>query len=212
MPLEIFSIPSLLFALVCYIYGSIPFAYIFTYVFKQVKLTEKGTGNIGVANAFGVGGLKAGFLTVFGEATKAALPIIISHFLYSGELKVALILLTASILGISYSVFLKGRGGQGGTILLWGLLLLSPYTFLAFMAVFVVFFFILRNRYYTSIIGHVMLPLEIFLIEGDLAFVVFGAVMAVFYSVRYKPQASDYNFYKQRMRFLRFLDRKLREK
>jgi len=212
MSLEILSISTLLLALVCYVYGSIPFAYIFTYIFKKVKLTEKGTGNIGVANAFGSGGLKAGFLTVVGEATKAASPIIISHFLYNGELIVTLILLTATILGTSYSIFLRGRGGQGGTILLWSLLILSPYTFLAFMAVFVVFFFILRNRYYTSIIGHAMLPLEIFLIEGDLAFVIFGAVMAVFYSVRYKPQTSDYKFYKQRMRFLRFLDRKLGEK
>ena len=52
---------TLLFAFTCYLYGSIPFALIFTRLFKKQDVSRKGTGNIGVANAFGVGGLRPGF-------------------------------------------------------------------------------------------------------------------------------------------------------
>ncbi|UCE98047.1 MAG: glycerol-3-phosphate acyltransferase, partial [Dehalococcoidia bacterium] len=210
--MEVFEFYTIFIALICFIYGSVPFAYIFTYLFQKVRLTQKGTGNIGVANAFGVGGLRVGFLTVIGEATKAALPVYLSFYLYSNDLRAAVIFLSASILGTSYSIFLKGKGSQGGTVFLWGLLFLSPYTFLLFIGMFLPVYLLLRKRHITSIVAHALLPLEIYLIEGDLSLVIFGALAALFYSLRYKPQASDYAYYNKDMRLLRFTKKIMREK
>jgi len=212
MNLEVFEFYTIFITFICYIYGSIPFAYVFTYLFQKVRLSEKGTGNIGVANAFGVGGLRAGFLTVIGEATKAALPIYLSFYFYSSDPRASIIFLSASILGTSYSVFLGGRGSQGGTVFLWGLLFLSPFTFLLFMGMFLPTFLLLRRRYITSIVAHALLPLEIYLVEGDVSLVIFGALAALFYSLRYKPQASDYAYYNKDMRLLRFTKKIIKEK
>ena len=54
-----------------YLYGSIPFGYIATYIIKGKKLTEEGTGNVGVTNTFKVGGTGAGIVTILGEISKA---------------------------------------------------------------------------------------------------------------------------------------------
>ena len=212
LPENIWGVQTLLLGLACYLYGSIPFSYLFTYLFRKENLTKKGSGNLGVANAFGVGGLRAGFLTVFGEATKVILPIAFSRFYYGGELVISLIFISASILGTGFSVFLKGKGGQGTTLLLWALLLLSPYTLLLFAAVFAFVFIALRKRYYAILIGYALLPVEIFIVDGNIHFVIFGALASLYYCLRYKPQRSDYAFYSKNMRFLRFIERNFRDK
>jgi glycerol-3-phosphate acyltransferase PlsY len=54
------------FTLVCYLYGGIPFAFVFTYLATRERIYTKGSRNVGVANAFHAGGLVVGFLTVCG--------------------------------------------------------------------------------------------------------------------------------------------------
>lgn len=212
LPDNLLGVQTLLLGLACYLYGSIPFAYLFTYLFNKEKLTEKGTRNIGVANAFGVAGLRAGFLTVTGEATKVILPIAFSRYYYDGALVISLIFISLSILGTGYSIFLKGKGGQGTTILLWTLLLLSPYTFLLYIGVFFLAFIALKKRYYATILGYALLPVEIFVIERNIYFILFGAFAALYYCLRYKPQRSDYAFYSNNMWLLRYIERNFRNK
>lgn len=63
----VFLIVTFFISLFC-MYGSIPFAIISTYVLKREIICERGTRNVGVADAFMVGGLLVGFLTVLGDA------------------------------------------------------------------------------------------------------------------------------------------------
>ena len=69
-----------------YLYGSIPFSLIFTYILTGKRLDTSGTGNIGVANAFGAGGLICGFLSVLADASKGLLPVLIANYIYNGSL------------------------------------------------------------------------------------------------------------------------------
>jgi len=212
LPDNLIEIRTLLFGLICYLFGSIPFAYLFTYLFAREKLSEKGTGNIGIANTFGVAGLKVGFLAVFGEATKVILPITLSRYYYEGSIVISLIFISLSIIGTGYSVFLRGKGGQGTTILLWALLLLSPYIFLLYIGIFSFIFVTLKSRYYATILGYALLPVEIFLIERNIYFILFGVLVALYYCLRYKPQKSDYAFYSENMRLLRYIEHNFMKK
>ena len=178
--------------LACYLYGSIPFAYIFTYLFTRQKITEIGTKNVGVANTFGVAGLKAGLLTVAGEMSKAALALSLAHLLDNDGPALALIFVFAAMLGTAFSIFLKGKGGMGTTILLFTLVWLSPYSFLLFGAFFIVLYLTLKDSFYTSISGYLLLPVALFLIEGKLSFVVFGLAVAALYLSRYRRHRDDY--------------------
>lgn len=212
LPIDFFSWKTIFFLLASYVYGSIPFAFLFTFLFTKKKLNETGTGNIGIANAFGVGGFAPGFLTVAGDASKGILPILVSHFFYDGSLVMSLLFITVGIIGHGYSFFLKGRGGQGGTILLWALLILSPYTLLLYFFITVVLYVLVRRRRLASSLGYAFLPLELLLIEQNVAFIAFGAFAALYYIVRYNPQQSDYAHYKSKMKFLRLFAEKFGEK
>jgi glycerol-3-phosphate acyltransferase PlsY/phosphohistidine swiveling domain-containing protein len=212
IPAGIWGWKTALFVIAFFVYGSIPFTYIFTLLFSRKKLTQTGTGNIGVASAFGTGGLAAGFLAVAGEASKGILPIYVSRLYYDGALVTSLLFITAAIIGYGYSFFLKGRGGQGGTIFLWALLFLSPYTFLAYFFGTILIYPIIRRRRLATAIGFALLPLEIFLITHDLAFMIFGVVMALYYVLRYNPQTSEYRHYQSSMKLLRFFEKILGEK
>lgn len=178
--------------LVCYLYGSIPFAYIFTYLFTRQKITELGTKNVGVANTFGVAGLKAGLLTVAGEMSKAALALSLAQLLDNDTRTLALIFVFAAMLGTALSIFLKGKGGMGTTILLFTLIWLSPYSFLLFRGFIIVLYLALKDSFYTSISGNLLLPVALFLIEGELSFVIFGLAVAILYLSRYRRHRDDY--------------------
>lgn len=199
---EFLNLRTLLFAVSCYVYASVPFAIIFTYLFKKEALSQKGSTNIGVANAFGVGGLRVGFATVATEISKAMLPLSLAHFFYDGELASALVLALATILGAHFSIFLRGKGGRATTILLWLLLILSPFSFLLFGAVFVILIFTTKRQYLTAIVGYALLPLELFLIEGNAPFALFGLLASLIYCVRYDRSKSDVSFYSRAGRFM----------
>ena len=211
LPANFWSLNTALFIVASYVYGSIPYAFLFTYLFTRKKLNITGTGNLGVANAFGVGGLTAGFLTVAGEASKGILPVVVSYIYYDGSLAVSLMLITVGMIGYGFSFFLKGKGGQGGTILLWALLVLSPFTLVSYILVTGVIYFASRRRHLASTLGYVLLPVEILLIEQNLAFVLFGVFMAIYHIARYNPQQSDYGHYKSEMRILRSFEKKFGE-
>jgi hypothetical protein len=59
----------------CYLYGAIPFSYVFTYLASGKRIYEAGSRNIGVANTFVVGGMIAGLLTVCSEISKVVVCI-----------------------------------------------------------------------------------------------------------------------------------------
>jgi len=186
------NLDILLLASIFYFYGSIPFAFIFTYLLKGQVIYRKGTRNVGVANTFMVAGLPAGFLTVAGEVSKAVFPLVVGNLYYSDDLVISLIFIFSAIIGTNFSVFLKGKGGMGSTILLWTLATLSPYSLLLFFAVSIFAFVATKNSYYTSIIAHLLLPAEIFLIERSTPFTIFGLSTAILFLSKYNRSRDDF--------------------
>src|SRR6056297_3023851 len=118
-------------AFLCYIYGSIPFAYIYTYLAKGEKITELGSKNVGVANTFSVAGMLPGVFTVLGEISKGIVPILVSLVFYDYALELSILFVTCSFVGTNFSIFLKFKGGMGFTIFLWSTLILSPLSVVA---------------------------------------------------------------------------------
>lgn len=71
----------LVFALISYLYGSIPFAHIAALFISKKDLRREGSRNVGVTNAFKTAGLLSGSLTVIGEISKALVPILLGKYL-----------------------------------------------------------------------------------------------------------------------------------
>ncbi len=186
------NIEPLFLAPIFYVYGSIPFALVFTYLIKGEVIYEKSTRNVGVANTFMVGGLLAGFLTVAGELSKTVFPLIVTSLFFGGDIVLSLVFVFSTIIGTNFSIFLKGRGGKGTTILIWTLAILSPYSLILVSVISVFAFIVTRYSYYTSIITYLLVPLTLFLVEQSIPFVAFGLSVAILFIFKYNRRRDDF--------------------
>ena len=187
---------ELVFAPIFYLYGSIPFAFIFTYLVKREVIYEKGTTNVGVANAFGVGGLFAGSLTVIGEISKALVPLAISWYFFEFDLTISLIFVFSALLGTNFPIFLKGKGGMGATIAIWTLLILSPYSLLLLAAIFVLFIKTSKDSYLSAILTYALAPLVLFLVERSVTFALFAVATALLFCLKYNRRRDEFAHWK----------------
>ena len=184
-----------IFSIVSYLYGAIPYAYLTTYWFKKKKLTKEGTGNVGVTSAFKVGGYPAGIMTLFGEASKALVPIYLAYHFFSGHLPITLLFVYLSLEGTSFSVFLKGKGGKGSTAAIWSLLILSPYSLLVLLIVFVTIIKISRGNPLIKKIPLFFIPIVLFAVERDLIFTLFGFLTSLLFYLNNYGRKDDFVYY-----------------
>ncbi len=177
----------ILYSLLCYLYGAIPYAYVFTYLFTGKNLSKEGTGTIGVTNTFKVGGYRAGTLTVIGELSKGLLPIYCAHRLFPEHTTITLLLVYCSLIGTSFSIFLKGKGGKASTAAMWALLILSWKSLLILLPLWAVILTISRGNILIKKIPLLLIPIVLFSIERDWSFTIFGILTSVlFYLNRYR--------------------------
>lgn len=185
----------IILSIISYLYGAIPYAYIATYLFKKKKLTKEGTGNIGVTNAYKVGGYPAVTITVFGEISKALIPIYLAHRFFSGNLSITLLFVYLSLVGTSFSVFLKGKGGKGSTAAMWSLLILSPYSLLILLIVWITIIKISRGNLLIKKIPLFFIPIVIFAVERDLIFSLFGLLTSFLFYLNNYGRKDDFIHY-----------------
>jgi len=121
-------------ALVSYLLGSIPFAYIVAKKMTGKNLYQVGTCNVGAMNAYRItGSTKALVIVLSGDLVKAIISILsVSWLGFLGyDSKAGLVTATFFvILGHNYSCFLKFRGGKGLASLMGILLALNWRIFL----------------------------------------------------------------------------------
>ena len=115
---------TLLFVLLAYLIGSIPFSHIFPKI-KGEDVRQKGTRNIGATNALVVAGPIIGALALVGDVGKGFLAIYLAQKYIALPWGVALVGL-AAIVGHDFSLFLRFKGGKGVATTAGALLALSP--------------------------------------------------------------------------------------
>lgn len=188
-------IEIIFFSLLSYLYGALPFAYLATYLIKKKNLGEEGTGNIGVTNAFKVGGTAVGIITVVGEISKAFVPVFIAHRLFQGNLNLTLLLVYCTLIGTSFSIFLKGKGSKATTVGMWSLLILSPYALVTLLLVGGLTLKIAGNNVVIKKIPFLFIPLVIFLFEQNLIFTLFGFLTSVLFFLNSFKRKDDFIHY-----------------
>ena len=182
-------------SMIAYLYGAIPYAYLATYLIRGKRLSEEGTGNIGVTNAFKIGGTAAGLVTVGGEISKALVPIGIGRYFFAGTLSVTLLFVFLALVGTSFSIFLKGKGGKGSTTAWNSLLILSPYSFFILLFLWVAFFKLSKGNLVIKKIPLLLIPPVIFLVERDWAFTLFGLLAGLLLFLNNFWRKDDFAYY-----------------
>ena len=180
------------FALLSYLYGAIPFAYIGTYLTTGKNLGKEGTGNIGVTNAFKVGGMVAVIITILGEISKALLPIYCGYRFFGGNLNITLLFAYCALIGTSFSIFLKGKGGRGSTVALWSLLILSPYSLILLLMLWLPVIKLSRGNLSIKRIPPFFIPIVIFIVERDVFFALFGLLTSFLFTLSSYVKKDDF--------------------
>jgi|WetSurMetagenome_2_1015567.scaffolds.fasta_scaffold25475_2 acyl phosphate:glycerol-3-phosphate acyltransferase len=179
------------FVLAFYIYGAIPFAFIFTYLVKGKEIDKYGSTNVSLSNSFRVGGWAVGILTLVGEISKAVLPLAVSWYFFNYEAAVSAALVFSSILGTFYSPFLRFKGGLGTTIMIWAYAFLAPVGLLVVLALGGVLYLVVRDTYYFTLGIFWIAPVVAFLFGLSPPLVALPLAYAIIYTIRYNRRRDE---------------------
>lgn len=164
-------------AVVAYLIGSFPTAYVIGKHARGIDLSRSGTGNIGAMNAFEVTGSKTiGIAVGIIDILKG----LIVTFLAQYEFGIGLAAAFFAVLGHNYSIFMKFKGGRGLATAAGGLLVVEPLA----VALYLVVYFLLRTirlkLYFSSVSGIAAASIPIFIKFGKVpASLTFAALLLI---------------------------------
>ncbi|MBQ3140497.1 MAG: glycerol-3-phosphate 1-O-acyltransferase PlsY [Clostridia bacterium] len=168
-PAETFTFSPMLIAaglaaaLAAYLLGSICFAIPVGYLFTKKDIRTLGSGNAGMTNVLRNCGYGAAALTLIGDVGKAVAAVFLGQFLFEtisaqNGLYGGYIAGLFVMLGHTYPLYHKFKGGKGVLTAVGMLLTLDPTSFLLGFTVFVVVFVLTRIISISSICAAAALP------------------------------------------------------
>lgn len=138
---------SILFIILSYFIGSIPFGVVLGKLICKKDIREYGSKNIGTTNAIRVLGKKVGYLVFFCDVFKGCFVILLIKLLevtnvWHNPSGIDFFLYGASaILGHSFSVFLNFKGGKAVATSLGVVLILTPIPAISCLIIFAIVFY-----------------------------------------------------------------------
>jgi acyl phosphate:glycerol-3-phosphate acyltransferase len=154
-------------AVLAYIFGSIPFGYIAGSI-AGVDVRQHGSGNIGATNTLRVLGKKYGYAVSIADVLKGfaavRFALWLAHFHPANSYLIGIVAALFVVLGHSFPVWLRFRGGKGVAAAAGACLGLLPLATLIAVAVWIGMFFVFRYVSLASIIAAVTLALSAWLL------------------------------------------------
>jgi acyl-phosphate glycerol 3-phosphate acyltransferase len=152
------TIAAVLAVLAAYLIGSIPFGYLVARAVRGIDIRTVGSGNLGATNVGRILGRPYFFLVLGLDLCKGLLPTLGLPWLVgrlSGEIPVDLPVLVAlaAILGHTFPIYLKFRGGKGVATSLGTVLALDPASCAVAILVFGVVLVASRYMSLASLVG-----------------------------------------------------------
>ena len=130
------NIAFIALVIICaYLIGSFPSGYIAGRVRKGIDIREVGSRNMGAMNVFYKVGFVEGLLVLAVDIGKGAAAVALARWLGVHEI-VQLLAGVAVVMGHSFPVFLKFRGGRGGATCIGVLIFLMPWGIPVYLAIF----------------------------------------------------------------------------
>ncbi|EHJ56224.1 glycerol-3-phosphate acyltransferase [Streptococcus urinalis FB127-CNA-2] len=184
---------TLILIIIAYLLGSIPTGLWIGQKFYHLNLREHGSGNTGTTNTFRILGVKAGILTLVIDILKGTLAVLIPILIgYSTISPIAIGFF--AILGHTFPVFAKFKGGKAVATSAGVLLGFSPLFLFYLLVIFLVTLFLFSMISLSSItvailgiVGVLFFPLFHFIFIGyDWLFTFIVCLMASIILIRHK--------------------------
>ena len=168
-------------ALVSYLFGSIPFGYLFTKILLKKDIRNVGSGNIGATNVLRTGNKSLGYLTLILDIAKAVVPVIYIKFNYPDLVYISAL---CAFLGHLFPIWLKFKGGKGVATFVGILISINIYYALVFGIVWTFTFLISRYSSLSSLFASISIPIYLLIInQSNIIFFIIMFVL-IFYTHR----------------------------
>ena len=173
-----------------YIIGSFPSAYLMGRLRGGIDIRQTGSRNMGAMNVFYKVGFVEGFLVLAVDIGKGAAAVALARFL--GVLEIFQLLAgVAVVLGHSFPIFLKFRGGKGGATCIGVLVFLMPWGIPFYAAIFGLTLLITRFPTLSYSVAFLCFPFVAWFIYHRWEFIVFSLGLMLFPFLRYIPRIKE---------------------
>ena len=174
-----------LYLLLSYLCGAIPFGYIIAKLFKHVDIRTVGSGNTGATNVYRSISKPLGILTLILDLLKGFIPVYCVSFL-SPEFQWLIIPVAfVTIIGHTFTIFLRFKGGKGVATACGAFIAINSLAVLICFLVFVVVLAIFKYVSFASIIAALMLPVSLYLLNALPEIIVFAGMISILVIVRH---------------------------
>ncbi len=169
-----------------YLLGSIPCAYIAARWVKGVDIRQLGGGNVGAVNVMREVGTVVGFAVLLADMAKGAVAVLIALWLGLPWLFVFIVGL-AVVVGHSWPVWLRFKGGMGAATAIGVLFALVPAQTAISFAIMVIVVLVTSNMRLGMGVGLAFFPLIIWLFGGEVSIIVYSIALPLFCSLKSIP-------------------------
>lgn len=173
----------IVFALIAYLLGSIPSALVVGKLAFKTDIREHGSGNLGATNAFRVLGFKAGAVVTLADILKGTLattlPVLLQADVY------VLAIGVFAVLGHTYPVFAKFKGGKAVATSAGIILGVNPLLFLIMVSTFLLSLYLSKYVSLSSMVTGVI-TVVISLFFRDIGLTVLLSLLTAFVFYRHR--------------------------
>lgn len=173
-----------LFSVIAYFLGGIPFGYLVGKLLHHRDIRKEGSGNTGTTNAFRTMGALSGILTLLCDCCKGVLACLLMQYV-AGRPDAVVLAGVLAVFGHCFSPFLRFRGGKGVATSAGVLLCIDARMVLILAIVFVVLFLLTGIVSLGSVTMACLAPCLFLLIGAPLWTLVGVFVMALIVIVRH---------------------------
>lgn len=185
------NIAFIALAIICaYLIGSFPSAYVAGRVRKGIDIREVGSRNMGAMNVFYKVGLVEGILVLVVDIGKGAAAVALARWL-EVPMTAELFAGVAAVLGHSFPVFLKFRGGRGGATCIGVLAFLMPWGIPAYLAIFGLTLLFTRYPTLSYSLAFLCFPFIAWLVYHEWELIVFSVGILLLPGIKYIPRIKE---------------------
>ena len=166
---------------ISYLFGSIPFGYLFTKILLKKDIRNVGSGNIGATNVLRTGNKSLGYLTLILDIAKAVVPVIYIKFNYPDLVYISAL---CAFLGHLFPIWLKFKGGKGVATFVGILISINIHYALVFGIVWTLTFLISRYSSLSSLFASISIPIYLLIINQSNIIFFFIMFVLIFYTHR----------------------------
>ena len=176
---------TIYFALISYLIGSIPFAFILTKIFGYGDIRNIGSGNVGATNVLRTGKKSLAVTVLLLDIIKGFLPITFFCLFYENDLKLDTIVFLGSfsIIGHIFPIWLKFKGGKGVATYLGFILGIDYSLGIFFILCWITIALVKKYSSLASILSLIFLPFLSIILSNNLnifLILIFFSVLIIF--------------------------------